>query len=202
MFELLEYDSLKPRQKSVYYNDVCNAHDVYTAWKCLFHIGRTRAILWPARSPDLITMDIHLWGQMKNLVYEVVSVSNVEKLRQRIMITTENTSVLMKSKLRKKCVFVWERGVVAIFCINYNIKKKCLLKFFLNIFWTMLNIVSYIFSVNAVFFCSLWCCILSFLSGQCTCLLRFFGNNNGNSPDVFTFHFKLLPISNNDEVRW
>ena len=40
-------------------------------------------VLWPARSPDLNLLDIHLWGHLKSIVY-ATSVEKAEILRNRI----------------------------------------------------------------------------------------------------------------------
>ncbi|EZA46903.1 hypothetical protein X777_01029 [Ooceraea biroi] len=40
--------------------------------------------LWPARSPDLNSVDFFLWGQLKSLVY-ATPIQNEEDLRNRII---------------------------------------------------------------------------------------------------------------------
>ena len=46
-------------------------------------IGRGGPIAWPARSPDLNSLDFHLWGHLKSIVY-ATSIENAEILRNRI----------------------------------------------------------------------------------------------------------------------
>ena len=38
---------------------------------------------WPARSPDLNSLDFHLWGHLKSIVH-ATSIENAEILRNRI----------------------------------------------------------------------------------------------------------------------
>jgi hypothetical protein len=47
-------------------------------------IGRGGPIRWPARSPDLTSLDFFLWGHLKNLVYET-PVASPENLIAKIV---------------------------------------------------------------------------------------------------------------------
>lgn len=71
-------------------------------------IGRLGPILWPARSPDLNPLDFFYWGCLKDKVYKMPPVTNVEDLRQRIQnaaveISNINFNQRLKSSFIRRC---------------------------------------------------------------------------------------------------
>lgn len=52
-------------------------------------IGRGGPVSWPARSPDLTSLDFFLWGHVKEIVYKT-QVNTVEELRGRIVAAFED----------------------------------------------------------------------------------------------------------------
>ncbi|KAK3875785.1 hypothetical protein Pcinc_015859 [Petrolisthes cinctipes] len=65
-------------------------------------IGRGGPHLWPARSPDLTPLDFHLWGRMKDLVYNR-KVNSREELFQNIQETAQevkNNPVVLRQAIQ------------------------------------------------------------------------------------------------------
>ncbi|KAJ4428084.1 hypothetical protein ANN_24098 [Periplaneta americana] len=61
-------------------------------------IGRAGPTPWPARSPDMIPLDVYLWGRLKSLVYASAA-PNVEVLQQRI----EHACGIVRNELNWLC---------------------------------------------------------------------------------------------------
>lgn len=47
-------------------------------------IGRGGPVSWPARSPDLTSLDFFLWGFIKEKIYSGLPVADLEDLKQKI----------------------------------------------------------------------------------------------------------------------
>ena len=86
---LLENVPLNIRQSLIFQQDGCPAHYRLTVREYLDQnfpnrwIGRGGPIQWPARSPDLTPLDFHVWGWMKELVYDR-EIQTRDELIQRI----------------------------------------------------------------------------------------------------------------------
>ena len=69
--------------------DGCPAHnsrEVQIFLRIIFGeriISNTGPVHWPARSPDITTLDFYIWGYVKNEVYEFDPPENREVLEQR-----------------------------------------------------------------------------------------------------------------------
>lgn len=74
--DIFDEAPLNVRNRIIFQNDGCPAHYRITVREFLDQhfpnrwVGRSGPILWPARSPDLTPLDYHVWGRMKELVYE------------------------------------------------------------------------------------------------------------------------------------
>lgn len=86
---LLENINLSLRQVMYFQQDGAPAHNsniVSAHLNRVFPrrwIGTNGPIRWPARSPDLTTLDFFLWGHLKSVVYDTPS-RNIEELTERI----------------------------------------------------------------------------------------------------------------------
>lgn len=114
---ILDDIPLNVRENIIFQNDGCPAHFRLAVREFLDQtfpnrwIGRNGPILWPARSPDLTPLDFHVWGRMKDLVYEV-EIVNREQLIQRINEAAERlrveirfavTTTQIRKRARKCC---------------------------------------------------------------------------------------------------
>lgn len=54
-------------------------------------LSREYAVLGPLRSPDLIPLDLHIWGYVKNLVYDC-KVDTRDEILQRIFDATRRVN--------------------------------------------------------------------------------------------------------------
>lgn len=71
-------------------------------------IGRRGPMEWPARSPDLTTLDFFLWGYLKNRVYATDPVT-IEELRRRI---EYECSLITKEVLERATEEVYSRAMM------------------------------------------------------------------------------------------
>jgi len=69
-------------------------------------IGHGGPISWSARSPDITPLDFFLWGILKNIVYQEVSITS-ENMKQRIIIAA--CATISPQVLRSVCAFGIER---------------------------------------------------------------------------------------------
>lgn len=87
--DLLDDVPLATRRDMWLQNDGCPAHYALEVRNYLNEIypgrwiGRMGPILWPARSPDLNSLDFFYWGYLKNKVYET-PIPNLNELRRRL----------------------------------------------------------------------------------------------------------------------
>jgi hypothetical protein len=63
-------------------------------------IGRRGSIEWPARSPDLTSLDFFLWGHIKSIVYKTKPL-NLDDLRGRITNAIRSVTPEMLSNVRR-----------------------------------------------------------------------------------------------------
>lgn len=89
LFDLLEDVPINNLRNMIFQNDGCPAHYARAVRDHLDRvfpnrwIGRNGPVLWPARSPDLTPLDFHVWGRLKDLVYNE-EIQNVEHLTRKI----------------------------------------------------------------------------------------------------------------------
>lgn len=104
---LLEDVSLELRRTLWYQHDGCPAHygrQVRTHLDQRYPrrwIGRSGAIEWPPRSPDLNPLDFFYWGCLKDKIYNK-TIQNEEHLRQQIFTAAQEISQLNLRKLRRE----------------------------------------------------------------------------------------------------
>ena len=107
---LVEDVPLNVRARMWFQHDRAPAHFGATARQCFDYafphrwIGRGGPIAWPARSPDLNSIDFFLWGYVKALVYDT-PVQNEETLLARILAACEmiRTFERMRQNLLRRC---------------------------------------------------------------------------------------------------
>lgn len=63
-------------------------------------IGRRGSMEWPARSPDLTSLDFFLWGYVKNIVYKTKPL-DLADLRRRITLAIRSVTPEMFSNIRR-----------------------------------------------------------------------------------------------------
>ncbi|KAL3272786.1 hypothetical protein HHI36_014246 [Cryptolaemus montrouzieri] len=63
-------------------------------------IGRGGPVRWPARSPDLTSLDFFLWGYIKGMVYQIPSTTQLD-MRQRILDAFQSVSPQMLSRVQR-----------------------------------------------------------------------------------------------------
>lgn len=84
---LLEDVPLVVRQNMWFQHDGCPAHYSTIAREVLNHcfndrwIGRGGPVNWPARSPDLSSLDFFLWGYLKDKVYADVTTTRLNMIQ-------------------------------------------------------------------------------------------------------------------------
>ncbi|XP_066152080.1 uncharacterized protein [Euwallacea fornicatus] len=111
--DILDDIPLDVRTEIIFQNDGCPAHYRKTIREFLNNqfperwIGRNGPILWPARSPDLTPVDYHIWGRMKELVYNE-EIHDRDHLIQKINRAAKVMKVEMKlgvttTEMRRRC---------------------------------------------------------------------------------------------------
>lgn len=73
-------------------------------------IGLRGPYKWPARSPELNTLDFFYWGYMKENVFKLGHLGNIDELRQKIVRVSQSIPVIMLqngSRAFYNCLGFW-----------------------------------------------------------------------------------------------